>query len=111
VIGQGDRADSFFIVAGGRFVVSQAGSDGRATVLRELSRGDGFGEIGLLRGSPRTATVAAATDGRLLELDREAFFELVADGPDLRTGLLARYTTPAAPVPLKREPALERPET
>ena len=49
---------------------------------------DVFGEIGLLTGVPRTATVRAETDGRLFELDGQDFLELVAAGPGLASRLL-----------------------
>jgi CRP-like cAMP-binding protein len=39
--------------------------------------GEGFGEIGLLAGSSRTATVTATSDGSLIALDGDAFLELV----------------------------------
>jgi CRP-like cAMP-binding protein len=45
--------------------------------------GESFGEIGLLSGIPRTATVTATAGGRLLALDGEAFLELVRDASDL----------------------------
>ena len=48
-----------------------------------MSAGERFGEIGLLSGVPRTATVTAVTDGTLLALDREAFLGLVADASDM----------------------------
>jgi CRP-like cAMP-binding protein len=61
--------------------------------LRTMGPGEVFGEIGLLRGVPRTATVTAATDGTLLALDGADFLQLVSSGPlvgprllDLRRG-------------------------
>jgi CRP-like cAMP-binding protein len=53
-----------------------------------MGPGEVFGEIGLLRCIPRTATVAAATDGRLLALDGADFFALVNAGPQVRPRLL-----------------------
>ncbi len=53
--------------------------------------GDVFGEIGILRGSPRTATVTATTDGMLLALDAAEFLELVGSGPGLSSRLLDLY--------------------
>ncbi len=56
--------------------------------LRTMGPGEVFGEIGLLRGVPRTATVTAATAGRLLALDGADFLELVSAGPQVRPRLL-----------------------
>lgn len=53
--------------------------------------GRGTGEIGLLRGVPRMATVTAASDGLLYTLDAEPFAELVGSGPGLGTRLLDLY--------------------
>jgi CRP-like cAMP-binding protein len=53
-------ADAFYMIERGRATVSRAGRQ-----IAELSRGDVFGEIALLRGGPRTASVVAATDMRL----------------------------------------------
>jgi CRP-like cAMP-binding protein len=50
-----------------------------------------FGELGLLSGATRSATVTAATDGLLLALDADAFLDLVGRGPALRGRLMNRY--------------------
>jgi CRP-like cAMP-binding protein len=47
-----------------------------------------FGEIGLLTGAPRSATVTAATDADLLTLDGADFLALVGSGPGLTSRLL-----------------------
>ena len=71
-IREGDRGERAYLVADGTLDVSVEG-----TALAELGRGDLVGEIALLRGGPRTATVIARTDARLYELDREAFLDSV----------------------------------
>ena len=90
VIREGDDADRFYLVDSGTLRVTQAGGPGE-TVLRELGPGDVFGEIGLLRAIPRTASVTALTPGVLYALDAEAFGDLVGSGPGLSSRLLDLY--------------------
>jgi MFS family permease len=90
VIRQGDPADRFYLVSEGALRVSQATDDGEVE-LRELGPGDVFGEIGLLRRVPRTATVTSTAPGVLLALDGPAFAELVGAGPGLSTRLMDLY--------------------
>jgi MFS family permease len=91
VIRQGDPADRFYIIDEGRFEVTQTAEDGTERSLRELGPADPFGEIGLLMGTARTATVTARSDARLFALERDDFLELVGSGPDLSSSLLALY--------------------
>jgi MFS family permease len=92
VVRQGDPADRFYFISSGSFAVSQVPPGGTEPVrLRELGADDVFGEIGLLQHSPRTATVTAQADGRLLALDGDRFLELVGSGPGLSSRLLDLY--------------------
>jgi MFS family permease len=68
IVRQGDAGDRFYAIADGELEVIQ---DGRA--LRRLGRGDGFGEIALLREVPRTASVTATKDSSLYALEKEPF--------------------------------------
>jgi MFS family permease len=90
VVRQGDVADRFYVVDAGTMRVTQQ-RDGVETELRELGPGALFGEIGLLRNVPRTATVTATTPGVLYALDADAFGELVGSGPGLSSRLLDLY--------------------
>src|SRR5581483_3843036 len=77
VVREGDTGDRFYIVDSGRLEATQ---DGRH--LRDLVDGDFFGEIALLRDVARTATVTAASEVRLLALDREEFVAVITGHPD-----------------------------
>ena len=78
IIRQGDPADRFYVVGEGEVEVTQTLPDAvEPRVLRRMGEGDGFGEIGLLSGSARTATVTAVAGGTLVALDGDAFLDLV----------------------------------
>lgn len=72
VVAEGEAADRFFLVEQGRVEVTQGGR-----LLRHQGPGEFFGEIGLLRDVPRTATVTAAEDTVLLVLGRSDFLRAV----------------------------------
>ncbi len=72
VVREGEASDCFYIIESGLVEVTQ---DGR--VLREEGTGDFFGEIGLLRDVPRTATITALEDTALLVLGRDDFLAAV----------------------------------
>ena len=89
IIRQGEEADFFYVIDEGRVEVTQtAGEGAQPRVLRQMGAGEVFGEIGLLRGVPRTATVTAMTKVTLAVLDKEAFLELVSSGSGLTYRLL-----------------------
>ncbi len=84
IIRQGDQADRFYVLVEGQVEVTQAPVEGGpARVLRRMGEGESFGEVGLISGVPRTATVTALTPGQMLVLDKEAFLELVAEASEL----------------------------
>src|SRR5262249_36605332 len=77
VIRQGDRGDLFYILEAGRVEVEVDG-----TTIRELAPGEGFGEIALIRDSPRTATVRAVEPSVVAEIQREPFLSAVMGRPE-----------------------------
>jgi len=84
IIRQGDTAEAFYILERGAVSVSKDGKD-----VAQLGPGDYFGEIGLLHGVPRTATVAAhSASVQVLELSRERFLDLI-ETCDLVSGEMA----------------------
>ena len=78
IIKQGDDGDKFYVVDEGKFDVFVTTSEGgpQANVLTYDGQGS-FGELSLMYGKPRAATIKAQTDGVLWSLDRRAFRRLV----------------------------------
>ncbi len=72
IIREGEPGDRYYLVADGTVSVSIGGEP-----RRELGPGTSFGEIALLRDVPRTATVTALRDSRLLALERDVFLQAV----------------------------------
>jgi MFS family permease len=98
VIREGDSSDRFYIIESGRFGVDQLDPGTRLQRrLRVMGPDEVFGELGLMHNAPRSATVTAETDGRLLALDGPDFLELLNVGPDLSGRMLDRYRASAAP--------------
>lgn len=76
IMREGDPADSFMVLTKGAASVRQNGSNGEREVST-LKPGDFFGEIGLLSGTPRNATVRATAPTEVLELDAAGFRDLI----------------------------------
>lgn len=76
LIREGDDADDLFVVLRGR-LRAVADADGDPRTLRVLGPGAAIGELGLLTGAPRSASVQAVRDSTLLQLGRDRFIELM----------------------------------
>lgn len=118
LIHQGETGDCFFILRRGTVEVIEEGSDGRAPIIvnhiDHLSRNNFFGEIALLKGEPRTATIRATTDVEVLEINRSGFINLFRARPETAAGIaaiaaareeetLARASSAIQPVATTRE--------
>jgi Major Facilitator Superfamily/Cyclic nucleotide-binding domain len=97
VVRQGDPADRFYIIESGEFAVRRTDETGEAHELRRLGRDDVFGELGLLTGAPRSATVLALSHGVVLALEGSEFLELVGRPGAVRGRLLQLYEPDLAP--------------
>lgn len=84
VIEQGDPGDKFYILVRGTVEVFKAEPDGPEQRLRILEDGDFFGEIALLKDTPRTASVRTLTQCVFLTLQRDQFASLLGRAPHLR---------------------------
>ena len=79
----GEPGDSFFVLIDGTVTVRTPVGAGS-----QLHPGDFFGEMSLLDGEPRSATITATTDLRLLVVDRSHFWRLLDETPDLISRIL-----------------------
>ncbi len=84
---EGDPGDTFYIVVDGRLNVTQGGA-----LIRELGPGDFLGEISLVDGRPRTATVTAVGPVEALCIRRADFLEMVEWDSAVRLGILMALT-------------------
>ena len=76
---QGRIGTEFVFIVDGK---AQVEKDGKA--IRRISAGDFFGEISMIDGKPRTATVTAETDGTLLVVNSRSFNHLLDTTPGLQ---------------------------
>ena len=109
IIREGDLAEKFYIIAEGTVEVYTHTADAMDTVIARLSNGNYFGEIGLLEGGKRTATVRAATAVTLIVFDRETFGRWLTHSPtskhELRRMAYERRGA-TQPLPLSGVPCL-----
>ena len=78
---EGDRGDDVYIVVNGRLRALLVGGEGRTRILEEVGRGAAVGELALLTGEPRAATIVAVRDSDLLKLSRASFDALLMRHP------------------------------
>jgi small-conductance mechanosensitive channel/CRP-like cAMP-binding protein len=83
VIRQGAPGDSLFVIMSGRVEVTVVQEGMPSVRLATLEAGDYFGEMSLMTGAPRSATVAAVVETRLLEVGKESFRRILAAQPNL----------------------------
>jgi len=95
IVHEGDPGDQFYLVEAGELEILHG-----TTVVNRLKAGDHFGEIALLRGTPRSATARAVTPSRLLRLESGDFLAAVTQHPTssdrLESIVAARLNSSAA---------------
>jgi CRP-like cAMP-binding protein len=82
ILRQGDPGDSLYVVRVGQVAV-QIGVLGASKEVATLGDGQFFGEMSLMTGESRAATVVAKTDVECYVVDKEAFQEIVREKPEL----------------------------
>ena len=81
VISEGELGDCAYIVETGRLEVSKMNEQNNTQILGQLKENDIFGELGLIDGLPRSATVTALENCTMKVLTRESFNTLANTNP------------------------------
>ena len=84
----GEEGSDFYLLQVGRVTVNYPDDTGREVTIAVLGPGDFFGEISLLDGGPRTATIRADGDVMLLTLSRRDFLEFLKKHPSAAVHIL-----------------------
>jgi hypothetical protein len=91
IISEGQPGASMYVIANGEVKVFTNGPGGATVYLAKLGEGDFFGEVSMLTGKPRTATITASQRTELLRLDKEKLDNALATYPGIRKVLNEFY--------------------
>src|SRR5581483_4908896 len=90
---QGEPDDALYVIARGRFgVYAPSPAGGAELPIRTLEPGDFFGEMALITGAPRSATVRAVRPAVLLRLDRASFLNVWSGEPAVGLAVAAELS-------------------
>lgn len=88
IIHQDERGSMFFVMEKGLAKVTMTGKEGKEITLSYIKPGEFFGEMSLLDGKPRSATVIATEDSRVMTLTREEFLNSIRQNPEIGIKML-----------------------
>jgi hypothetical protein len=91
IVREGEPGMSLFLIENGTVEVHTTDPAGRRVVLAELGPGDFFGEVAVLTGRPRTATILAKEPVTVIEITRADIDRVARDHPEVRTVLERFY--------------------
>jgi small-conductance mechanosensitive channel/CRP-like cAMP-binding protein len=89
LVQQGDSGDSLFIIKEGSVSVYVRSADGRSVFANQLNTGDFFGEMSLLTGEARAASVHADKETEVIIIDKDAFANVLTQDPTILDRFLA----------------------
>lgn len=90
IVHQGDSGRDMYIIVSGRLRVSALSDEGKEISFVVLGENEYFGELSLLDGRKRSATVTAVADSELLVLTHQQYQNLLTNSPQTATRLLTR---------------------
>ena len=85
---EGELPDAMYVVVDGRVKIYVSDAEGRELVLDTLSPGEFFGELALIDGSPRSATVVTTTDATISRILKTDFDRCLEESPRIAVNLL-----------------------
>ena len=91
IVRQGETGDCMYVIQTGQTEAIQ-GKEGKAVRLAVLGEGDVFGEMALFERKPRSATVRALGEVRVLTIDKKTFLRRVHEDPSLAFLILQKMS-------------------
>lgn len=88
-----EAGTALFVIVKGKVKVSRNSNDGREVILTILGDSDFFGEMAILDGLTRSATVTAIDESELFLIQRNDFLNLLYEHPEVSVALLQELTT------------------
>jgi len=92
IVRQGEPPNYFYVVKSGKLRVFRETPDGIRTELTELGPGDYFGEVALVTGQARTASVEAVEDSHLIQVSKEEFDWVLDHNPQLARHIIQQLS-------------------
>ncbi len=92
IVHEEDEGNSLMFILSGRVKVVLLSEGGKEIILSILGDGDFFGEMSLLDGEPRSATVIAMKDSTMLVIQRNDFLKQLKQNPTIATGVLSEMS-------------------
>ena len=108
IVRRGQASLELFLIERGTVVVELPHNGGGAAELARLGPGECFGEMGLLTGEPRSATVRAVTLCDVVVIDRESFHQVLAAHPEIVDRLGSLLVVRQGEISLAPRPGLRR---
>ncbi len=92
ILSEEESGSALFVIVEGKVKVSRSSGDDKEVILAILNESDFFGEMSLLDGMTRSATVTAIEDSKLFIIQRTEFLDLLKKYPDVSIALLTELT-------------------
>ena len=91
IVSAGEPGDSLYILTTGSVRAYMRDKRGKHVLVREMHDGDFFGEMSIMTGNPRSATITASSHCELLELDSQTLNQISKTNPNVRVVLQEFY--------------------